>query len=93
MLTKLNRTQEKLDVNQRKIPLFTKLPAEVRELQKSFNFFFFFIILCLPKVTLDLITGPVKRGNQVEMKAAGNKSCSLELVVAGFQGTSFATYY
>lgn len=62
MVTKLNRTQEKLDINKRRISLPTKLPAEVRKQQKTLIFFPF--VLCFPKIPLDLITAPVKTGQK-----------------------------
>ena len=91
MLTKLNRTHEKLDVNKRGIRLLTQLPTGARKSQQAFNFSFS-VILCLPKITPNLMTGPAERGNQMELKVAAN-SYSLELAVAGFQGTSCAIYY
>lgn len=62
MLTQLNRTQEKVDVNNNKkgILLPPKLPTEVRKQQKPL-FFSFFIILCLPEVTLGFTIATVKR--------------------------------
>lgn len=76
MLTTLNRTQEKADVNndnnKNGILLPPKLPTEVRKQQKPL-FFSFFIILCLPEVTLDLTIATVKRGNQMELKVATSK--------------------
>ena len=91
MLTKLNRTHEKLDVNKRGICLLTQLPTGARKSQQAFNFSFS-IILCLPKITPNLMTGPAERGNQMELKVAAN-SYGLELAVAGFQGTSCAINY
>lgn len=67
MLTKLNRTHEKLDVNKRRIHLFTKLSTGARKTQQAFNFSFS-ITPCLPKITPNLMTGPAERGNQMELK-------------------------
>jgi hypothetical protein len=72
MLTKLNRTHENLDVNKRRIRLFTKLPTGARKSQQAFNFSSS-ITLCLHKITPNLMTGPAERGNQMELKVAANR--------------------